>query len=135
MTSASMGALQAAREAIDRALRDHGSTVHYLSLPIPERIHLEIHRLDEFVMLLAERQVGRRLDDATVMHACQLALPSLGHYGAVVLMDERTNRLRWIRSGLRPQVSAIENALEQLLNQVDVWEQMLLRGPVQMRAR
>lgn len=135
MTSASVGRLQTAREVIDQALRDHDSTVHCLNLPISDHIHLELHRLDGCVTLTAESQVGRRMDDATVMHACRLALPSLRHYRAVVLMDERNNRLRWIRSGLRPQVSAVERALEQLLNQVDVWEQMLLQGHVLMGAR
>ena len=135
MTSASVGRLQAAREVIDQALRDHDSTGHCLNLPLADHIHLELHRLDGCVTLTAESQVGRRMDDATVMHACRLALPSLLHYRAVVLMDERNNRLRWIRSGLRPQVSAVERALEQLLNQVDVWEQMLLQGHVLMGAR
>lgn len=131
MTSVDAGGPQVARDQISQALRSHGSMVHRLSLPIPDRIHLQLYRQEECVTLTAESQVGRRLDDATVTHACQLALPSLRHYRAVVLVDERSNLLRWVRTGLPPQVSAIERALEQLLNQVDIWELLLLRGPVQ----
>jgi hypothetical protein len=79
--------------------------------------------------------MARRLDAKTLEHACQLAILSMQHYRSVVLMDERHNRMRWLRTGLRPLAVEIEIALEQMLNQIEVWEHLLVGGPMQTRSR
>lgn len=96
-------------------------------------VRLAVHANE--AVLLGEVMLSRRLDEPLLRQACQMAIPSLRLCRGVVLMDERGNRLRLVRERLALLQSDIVLALEQLLNQMDTWDQLLMQGHVPLVKR
>ena len=100
----------------------------HLLLSTPGTCQLQLVWHNGLIDVVGEAQVGRRLDDDIIIFACKLGILSLRQYRCVTQVDERSNRLRWIRSGVAVQAQYIEAEAEIMLNLHSVWEQMLLQG-------
>lgn len=64
-----------------------------------------------------------------LIQICQWAIPSFRHFASVTLVDSRTGRLVLSKRLDQLQIDAVFQAIESLLNQVGVWDQVLA-GPI-----
>lgn len=80
--------------------------------------------------LTADIPTPRPLNSATLTHLANIALPSALRYPAIVVVDQRKQRLRLVHSNLNGDVESVMQALETLFNQCEVLTTLLIDGPI-----
>jgi len=78
--------------------------------------------------LVADMPSPRTLNAATLTHLAAIAMPAVLRYPGIVVPDQRKQRLKFVFTGLDPQVEVVMPALESLLNQCDVVITLLIDG-------
>jgi hypothetical protein len=77
--------------------------------------------------LSCEFDLRGRFQEYDLIQICQWAIPSFRHFSSVTLVDSRTGRLVLLKRLGQLQIDAVFQAIESLLNQVEVWDQVLAR--------
>jgi hypothetical protein len=79
--------------------------------------------------LSCECDLHGRLHEYDLIRICQWAIPSFRRFASVTLIDARAEKLVLWRRLSQLQTDAVLLAIETLLNQIEVWDQ-LLAAPV-----
>lgn len=85
--------------------------------------------------LIVDSPSPRALNAATLCHLASIALPSALRYPAIVIPDQRRQRLRFVHSNLDADVDSVMQALETLFNQSEVLITLLIDGPIRTSSR
>jgi hypothetical protein len=120
-------ALAALRAAVGRSL---GTLRHDddCQLQLPERC-LQLARRGEQLYLQGDLALARPLQDAAYARLCALALAGAAYFAAVLSCGADSTQLKFVRRLSRDDSDALLQAVEQMLNQIDVWQSLLEAEP------
>lgn len=85
--------------------------------------------------LMADIPTPRILDVTTLTDLASFALLSALRYHAIVIPDQRKQRLKLLHPNLTADLDGVMLAVESLLNQCDVLTALLIEGPLRATPR
>jgi len=94
-------------------------------------VALRLSRQTHGLVLSSRLEPVPALDPPGRWKVCQLALPNLAHFPAIVALDGDPGSLNFLHRLQEASVTAVVHAIEQMLNQIEVWRGLLSDGATQ----
>lgn len=94
-----------------------------------------LSRHQDDLYLCSEMKISQRPDDLLLLRVCGLALPNIRHFPAVVAFSSESGCLKFIRKVRQHSTSFVLQSIEQMFNQMDVWQRLLEEAPTTSTTR